>query len=95
MDWAESLLEKDDGWGAKIRALRQMLKSTGAMWPDSTKLSGYGEKGPYHCGDCKFLEGGKYCSQPVVGADEQVKKDKDGKPMVNAQRGCCEFVDPK
>ena len=65
------------------------------MWPDSTKLSGYAENGPYHCGKCKFLEGTKTCIHPVVNADDQVKKDSDGKPVVDAAKGCCEFVDPK
>lgn len=98
MDWADSILSEKDGakrkWSQKIDALRSLVREEGPIWPQSTKLSGYAEKGPYHCGNCKYLESGKYCSQPVVNADNQVKKE-DGKPVVNAAHGCCEFVEPK
>lgn len=94
--WVDSILkpQERDEWRSKISALREMLKSVGSMWPESTKLAGYGEKGPYHCGDCKYLKDRIKCAHPVVMADGQVKKDKDGMPIVNPAKGCCEFVEP-
>ncbi len=82
-------------WPGKILALNNLLKNVGPLWPESTKLSGYGTKGPYHCGHCRYLEGADNCSHPVVNADPQVKKDAAGNPLVDADRGCCEFVDPE
>jgi hypothetical protein len=81
-------------WKQKISGLRDLTQEVGRIWPESTKLSGYAERGPYHCGHCKWLTGESRCTQPVVKADPQVKKDKQGFPVVDAARGCCEFVDP-
>ena len=83
----------NQGWPRKIEALQGLIDKVGSLWPRSMRLSGYGEKGPYHCGHCSYLVGGTRCSHPVVKADEQVKK-KDGWPIVDPAHGCCEFVDP-
>lgn len=95
------------GWLRKISLLKKLLEKTGPLWPaPSTKLSGYAEDGPYHCGDCEYLkktqdgevfkdkEGKGRCSQAVVIADPEVKKDEKGRPIVNIETGCCEFVEP-
>ncbi len=94
-------------WKGIIAAIKKMVAEFGEVWPGgSTKLSGYAEKGPYHCGDCEYLKGKKEgkvfvdengrgrCNQEVVLADPEVKKDKDGLGIVNIQTGCCEFVEP-
>jgi hypothetical protein len=93
-------------WLKKIGLLKKLLAETGPLWPDSTKLAGYAESGPYHCGDCEYLKGktkgeifkdenGKgRCNQSVMIADIETLKDKDGLPIVNIEKGCCEFVEP-
>jgi len=93
-------------WLKKIAALKRLLREVGPMWPNSTKLSGYAESGPYHCEDCTFLkknpDGTKFkdangkgrCNQPVVISDPEVKHDYIGLCIENIERGCCEFVDP-
>jgi hypothetical protein len=81
------------GWQKKIEGLKGLIRNVGQLWPDSTRLSGYGTNGPYHCGMCKYFDGG-YCNHPVVVADPQVEKD-GGRAVVDAKRGCCEFVEPK
>jgi len=93
-------------WLRIISKLKKLIKDVGPLWPDSTKLAGYGENGPYHCGDCEYLKGLKEgnvfkdkdergrCSQSVVIADPEVKKDEKGRPIVNIEIGCCEWVEP-
>ncbi len=82
------------GWPKKIEGLRELIREVGSLWPGSTRLSGYAERGPYHCGMCKYFDGVGYCNQPVVLADKQVEQE-DGKAMVDGANGCCEFVEPK
>ena len=91
-------------WQKKIECLKRLIAAVGPLWPKSTKLAGYAERGPYHCEDCSFLrrgsdgkifkddKGGR-CHHPVVIADTEVKKDGSGVPIVNIRHGCCEFVD--
>ena len=93
-------------WLRIISRLKKLIRDVGPLWPDSTKLSGYSENGPYHCEDCTFLRGRKdgedkifhdengmgRCNHPVVIADDEVKKDEKGIPIVNIEKGCCEFV---
>lgn len=94
------------GWLKKIGLLKKLIAEVGHLWPDSTKLAGYAEKGPYHCQNCEYLRGrtegeifrdpdnmGR-CSQAVMMADPEVKKDDKGFPIVNIEFGCCEFVEP-
>ena len=96
------------GWLKKIAGLRRLIAQVGPLWPSpSTKLAGYAESGPYHCEDCIYLKGRKegkifrdengygLCSQEVMIADDEVKKNKNGLSIVNIERGCCEWVDPK
>jgi hypothetical protein len=93
-------------WLKKISGLKKLIRSVGPLWPEpSTELAGYGEEGPYHCGDCEYLkkvdskdfkdiDGKGRCDQSVMIADSQVKKDDQGRPIVNIETGCCEFVSP-
>lgn len=91
-------------WLKIIGQLKKFLREVGPLWPNSTKLSGYAENGPFHCSDCSFLkkvdgepfkdeQGKGRCNHPVVIADSEVKKDKKGLGIVNIETGCCEFVD--
>ena len=92
-----------NAYAAKWILLVNSLK--GKYWT-GTRLSGYAEDGPYHCEDCRHLEGrltnkvvrdsrGRgYCQHSIVIADPQVAKDSHG-PLVNIEKGCCEFVDTK
>jgi|SRR5690349_1749055 len=82
-----------DGESSKAKELEKFIASTGKLWT-GTKLSGYGDQGPYHCGECKYLAG-ELCKHEIVKADPQVKKNAEGMPIVNAAHGCCEFVDPR
>lgn len=93
-------------WLKIIGKLKKLISDVGPIWPDSTKLAGYAEKGPYNCHMCEYLKGVQQgnifrddagmgrCSQSVMIADPQVKKDKNGLPIVNIEFGCCEFVEP-
>ena len=89
-----------------IAGLKDLVAKYGPVWPDSTKLAGYAEKGPYHCGDCEYLKGLKHgapsrdaqgrgrCHQAVMLADPETRKDANGLAIVNIETGCCEFVEP-
>lgn len=93
-------------WLKIISRLKALIVAVGPIWPKSTKLAGYAEEGPYRCGNCEYLKGAKAgkvfkdadgkgrCSQPVMVSDPEVKKDEQGRPVVNIERGCCEFVEP-
>lgn len=94
------------GWLKKISRLKKLINEVGPLWPKSTKLAGYAEDGPYHCEDCIYLKGktagdifkddsgrGR-CNQPVMISDSEVGKDGKGLPIVNIEKGCCEFVEP-
>ncbi len=94
----------EKSWLKKIAALKRLLREVGPLWPKSTKLSGYSEQGPYHCGDCVYLkkkdgdafkdaDGKGRCLHSVVMADAQVKKDEKMLPIINIEHGCCEFVE--
>lgn len=94
-------------WPEKIEALKRLMATTGRLWT-GTRLSGYSEEGPYSCGNCRYLlDAGRpafspgrgaptfaRCEHPAVKADPATKKDAGGWPIVNAARGCCEFVEP-
>lgn len=95
-------------WLKKIAGLKRLISSVGPLWPSpSTKLAGYAEDGPYHCEDCVYLKGKKQgnvfkdengmgrCIHAVMIADPEVMKDSKSLPIVNIERGCCEFVDQK
>lgn len=93
------------GWLKKISLLKKLLAQTGPLWPDSTELAGYAEDGPYSCAECEYLKGLKAgnvfkdadglgrCTQSVMIADPNTKKDQKGLPIINIERGCCEFVE--
>jgi len=67
-----------------------------------TSLSGYEEKGPYHCEDCIHRIGGlesdlPFCIHPIVLIDPKLKKKRikyqgQNAVEVNMERGCCKFV---
>lgn len=96
----------EKSWLKKIAALKRLLSEVGTLWPKSTKLSGYAEQGPYNCGICEYAKGMKAgnifrdedgkgrCLHSVVIADKEVSKDKNLLPIINLERGCCEFVEP-
>jgi hypothetical protein len=94
-------------WLKIIGKLKKLISDVGPLWPDSTKLSGFSGKGPFHCADCEYLKGlksGKVfldekgqgrCNHPVVIADPEVKKDSKLIPIIpDIQKYCCEFVEP-
>lgn len=95
----------EKSWLKKIAALKRLLISVGPLWPKSTKLAGYGTKGPYFCGMCEYAkrkdgqlfkdeQGRGRCNQAVVIADPDVEKDEKTKlPIINLEVGCCEFVE--
>jgi hypothetical protein len=97
------------GWLKKISRLKRLIADVGPLWPEpSTKLAGYATDGPYHCEDCIFLKGRKEgednifrdknglgrCSHPVMIADDEVEKDEKSIPIVDIEKGCCEWVTP-
>jgi len=87
----------EKSWLKKIAALKRLLREVGPLWPNSTKLSGFGNKGPYHCANCEYFKGGDtgVCHQAVVIADPEVKKNDKGLPIIDdPQHQCCEFVEP-
>ena len=96
----------EKSWLKKIAALKRLLREVGPLWPNSTKLAGYAESGPYNCHMCEYLKGAKQgnifkddegkgrCMQSVMIADPEVKKDKNNLPIVNIELGCCEWVEP-
>jgi len=43
-------------WLKLVGALKKFFNENGPIYPDSTTLSGYGTRGPYHCEDCKWLK---------------------------------------
>ena len=93
-------------WLRIISRLKRLIADVGPLWPNSTKLAGYAENGPYFCGMCEYLKGLKdgdvfkdedgkgRCSQSVMIADAEVKKDEKGRPVVDIEKGCCEWVEP-
>lgn len=81
-------------WKRKLAGLKSLIAEVGPLW-SGTRLSGYAEQGPYSCGNCRFLVGFDRCIHSAVKADPQTTKGFDGLPVVNAARGCCEFVEPR
>lgn len=85
-----------------INKWRLFVEHVGQLWMGS-KLTGYAETGPYHCGDCRHLvgklEGDVYrdpagegrCDHQLVKLDPEVKRDEYG-AIVNIEKGCCDFV---
>lgn len=64
-----------------------------------TPVAGYSEKGPFSCGNCRFLkkknkQGLGLCNEEHMKADPKVKKWKNGMAIVKVETGCCEYVDP-
>lgn len=80
-------------WPERIAALKALLKKTGRLWT-GTELSGYAADGPYHCGNCRYFYAPDGCGHLAVKEDPDVPHA-GGLPVVDAARGCCEFVDPK
>ena len=89
-------------WLKIIGQLKKFIAQVGTIW-EGTALAGYAENGPYHCEDCHFLKGvhkdifkdsdGKgRCDHPIMIADSKIKKDDQGRPIVNIEKGCCAFI---
>ena len=94
-------------WLKKISLLKKLLDETGPLWPDSTRLAGFANDGPYSCSNCKYLkgrtEGSIYldekgngrCNQSVMIMDPEVQHDEKGLAIIpTPEKSCCEFVDP-
>lgn len=89
---------------AIIVAWLKFVEYVKPLWT-GTPISGYAERGPYHCGECKYLkgrteglpyrgpEGRGRCTHPIIAIDPRIKVDEQGRKIVNIERGCCEFVD--
>jgi len=87
-----------------VQAWLLFVRSIPQLWTGS-KVSGYAEGGPYHCGDCKYAKGRKEgmpwrdgqgrgrCGHPVIEQDSAVRVDEQGRKIINLEHGCCEFVD--
>lgn len=77
-------------------------KLTGNKKEQGTPVSGYEEKGPYHCEDCIHRIGGAksdlpFCIHPVVLSDPKMKKwrtqyEGQNAVKINMERGCCAYV---
>ena len=94
-------------WLKIIGRLKRLISDVGPLWPDSTKLSGLGKNGPYHCLNCEYLKGVKAgemfkdeqgrarCNHSVVIADSEVGHDNKGLAIIDdPEHWCCEFVEP-
>lgn len=87
-----------------VDAWREVAMRFGLLWT-GTRVSGYGEDGPYHCEDCRYLRGrlaGEVvhadathgeCLHSIVKSDPEVRKCANGNGFVLIETGCCEFVD--
>jgi hypothetical protein len=74
-------------------AIRSIYDETG------TAVSGYEERGPYHCEDCihKTAHDEPFCIHPAVIGDPCLQDrlvQIDGRPVVkiNMEHGCCKYV---
>lgn len=60
-----------------------------------TKLSGFADGGPFHCGNCVFNENG-YCTHPKVMRDPELDDRKTSNGLVKiGPNDCCNYVVPK
>lgn len=90
---------------ANLLGKEPKYKLTGDQKEQGTPVSGYEEKGAYHCEDCIHRIGGSesdlpFCIHPVVLADPKLKKWRttyDGKSAVHIdmEHGCCKYVNQK
>ncbi len=93
-------------WLKIISRLKRLIVDVGPLWPDSTKLAGFGSDGPYHCSNCVYLKGftkgevfrdekGSRCNQAVMLVDSEVEHDEQGLAIIpDPEHQCCEFVEP-
>ena len=94
-------------WLKIIGRLKKLIRDVGPLWPDSTKLAGFGSNGPYSCSNCTYLKGftkGEVfkdekgyarCNQEVMLADMEIGHDEKGLAIIpNPEKSCCEFVEP-
>lgn len=104
---AQRVRKMAKSWLRIISRLKKLIKDVGPLWPDSTKLAGFGSDGPYHCSNCIYLKGftkGEVfkdekgyarCSQAVMLADLEVGHDEKGLAIItDPGHQCCEFVEP-
>lgn len=80
-------------------------KLVGDKKEQGTPVSGYEEKGPYHCEDCIHRIGGSgsdlpFCIHPVVLSDPKLKKFKtkyenQDAIHIDMDHGCCAYVNQK
>src|ERR1700686_3688764 len=83
-------------WPLIISRLKALIADVGPVLPESTKLAGFASDGPYHCANCEYLNKDKNrCKQEVMMADPEVQHDEKGLAIItDAERQCCEFVEP-
>ncbi len=87
----------EENW---LKIISWPKKLIAPIWP----RTGYVEVVMHHCEDCVYLlkdettrcifkdeEGRGRCSHPMVVLDFEVKKDSQGRPIVNIKCGCCEY----
>ena len=93
-------------WLKKISLLKKLLDETGPLWPDSTRLAGFANDGPYSCSNCEYLKGRKEgsiyldengngrCNHSVMIMDTEVQHDEKGLAIIpTPEKSCCEFVE--
>lgn len=68
------------------------MKDAKEFLEQGTALSGYEAHGPYHCSDCRHLEG-TLCIHPIVILDPALKSMRKGHGVeVDAEHGCCRYI---
>lgn len=62
-----------------------------------TKVSGYVESSiAKKCGTCEYIQQSRLCSQDTVLGDDEMETDKGtGYKVVDPEKGCCDFWEPK
>lgn len=75
------------------------MKDAKEFLEQGTNLSAYSDNGPFHCGDCKHLQGGPenedgvgICLHPIVALDPALKHPKKDQTSVDTEHGCCRWV---
>jgi hypothetical protein len=76
---------------------KEELKADPQDRPTGTSISGYSNKGAFHCAQCihKPSKGSSYCNHPKVVSDPALASKKvNGLIQIDREHGCCEYVKP-